>query len=235
MGPLRCFQGRKFTYLPATKPTPCPRVDFSRTRNLIFDLGGVIIDIEPARTAAVLADLTGWTPAAWGEVFDRSGLPARFERGLVSPEGFLHELRALAAPLRAQPDGVLIAAWNALLLQIPPARVAALRRVQGRYRTFLLSNTNALHRPAVEQLLGQQTDASSLDELFEKTYYSYEMGLAKPHADSYEYVLADAGLDPAETVFFDDLADNIRAAAALGIPTVHVKPPQSLVDYLSHA
>ena len=72
-----------------------------------------------------------------------------------------------------------------------------------------------------------------MDDLFEKIFLSYEMGIMKPHPDIYQRVLEEAGIRAEETLFLDDNADNIRAASALGIQTIHVQKPLTILDYLN--
>ena len=66
--------------------------------------------------------------------------------------------------------------------------------------------------------------------LFEKVYYSHEIGLRKPNADIFQYVLSDTGIDPDETMFIDDFIENIETARQLGFQTIHLKAPLTLVD-----
>ena len=96
----------------------------------------------------------------------------------------------------------------------------------------MLSNTSAIHIRRVNDVLknmGQPT----LEELFERVFYSYEVRLAKPSPEIYQHVLAQAGLNPDETAFYDDNAANVAAAAALGIRAVQVQPPKTILDYLT--
>jgi putative hydrolase of the HAD superfamily len=92
-------------------------------------------------------------------------------------------------------------AFNALLLDIDPNRIALIKRLGQKYNTYVLSNTSNIHIIEVNKILERCTGEKRLEDLFTRLFLSYEMGKAKPHTDIYEAVLAEAGLDPAETLF----------------------------------
>ena len=123
-------------------------------------------------------------------------------------------------------------AWNSLLLDLPPERVELLKKLRENYRLFLLSNTSSIHITQVNKILEATTGIEKLDDLFEKVYYSYDMGLMKPDPAIYLQVLKEQGLEAEETLFLDDNADNIAAASKLGIDTIHVQKPVTILDYL---
>ncbi len=199
-------------------------------RNLIFDLGDVIIPIDmgaPLRNFAMLANLPEAEVAAlWKE----HGLWQQYETGLVDDTTFRQHIRQL---LRTDvwADEVIDTTWNTILLDLPVARVERIRALAGRYRLFLLSNTNAIHIREVDKRL-VSLDQPPLEEIFERVFYSHAVKLAKPSPAIYEHVLHEAGLVAAETAFFDDNALNIASAARLGIQAVHVQPPKTILDYL---
>ena len=93
------------------------------------------------------------------------------------------------------------------------------------YRTFLLSNTNPYVQAWAESADFSQTHRP-LSSYLEKCYTSYEVGIMKPDAGIFEYMLADAGILPEETIFLDDSPANIATAASLGIHTLLVEKNQ---------
>ena len=121
-------------------------------------------------------------------------------------------------------------AWNSMLFDIPQERIELLRALKEKYNLFLLSNTNAIHIREVNSILLRDTSVDNLEKLFNKIYYSYQIQLAKPSADFYSYVLQDAGILAEESIFIDDIADNIRGAKQLGIQTVHLQAPATILD-----
>ncbi|MGV3560612.1 HAD family hydrolase [Larkinella arboricola] len=202
----------------------------SGIKNIIFDLGDVIIPIDlrgPIRNFAVLSGLSeDEVESLWRE----HGLTLQYETGLIDDAGFRQHVRQLLKN-DTWADEVIDTAWNTVLLDLPIERVQRIRELHGQYRLFLLSNTSAIHIAKVNKIfaeLGQPV----LEDLFERVYYSYEVKLAKPSPEIYQYVLNTSGLKAEETLFLDDNPHNIRAAAELGIQAVQVQPPLTILDYL---
>jgi FMN phosphatase YigB (HAD superfamily) len=121
-------------------------------------------------------------------------------------------------------------AWNSMLGELPAERWHILEMAAKYYRTFLLSNTNAIHLPYYFNRIKKVYGTHGYTHLFEKTYYSYELGLRKPNADIFQYVLSDTGINPKETMFIDDFIENIETARQLGFQTCHLKAPLTLED-----
>jgi putative hydrolase of the HAD superfamily len=121
-------------------------------------------------------------------------------------------------------------AWNALLGDLPIERWRILEKVSKQYRCFILSNTNAIHQPYYFGRIQEMYGTYGYGHLFEKLYFSHELGLRKPNANIYEYVINDAGIVPEETMFIDDFLENILTARKLGFQTVHLLAPLSLTD-----
>ncbi|MBU1822088.1 MAG: HAD family phosphatase [Bacteroidetes bacterium] len=200
-------------------------------KNIVFDLGDVIINIDVPRAAQAFADLSGRHHDEVATIFREGELFGRFETGQLDAPGFRSYLRELLQNSDWE-DHILDTAWNSLLLDIPPQRIEMIKKLRKKYRLFLLSNTSCIHVEAVNKILYQASGVERLDHLFEKLFLSYEMGVMKPHAAIYQQVLNEAGIEPHETLFLDDNADNIRGADALGIKTIHVQKPLTILDYL---
>lgn len=210
----------------------------STLKNLIFDLGDVIIPIDltaPIRNFAVLANLP---EEQVRELWMEHDIVGQYETGLIDDEAFRTHVRTLLKSRVTESessdqwaDEVIDTAWNTILLDLPIERIERIKQLTPGYRLFLLSNTSPIHIRKVNSVLtgmGQPT----LEELFERVFYSYEVRLAKPSPEIYQHVLAEGGLVAEETAFFDDNAANIKAAAGLGIQAVHVQPPSTIIDYL---
>ena len=110
-----------------------------------------------------------------------------------------------------------------------------IQKLKEKYRIFILSNTSFPHILDVNQILEKATGIDDLKKICEKAYYSYDIGLRKPDLAIYEYVLQDSGLKASETLFLDDNYDNIVAAQHVGIHTIHVQKPISILEYLQNA
>ncbi|SFE45630.1 HAD family hydrolase [Spirosoma endophyticum] len=205
-------------------------LDKSTLKNLIFDLGDVIIPIDlsaPVRNFAMLANLPEEEVRA---IWKQHDLFDQYETGLIDDEAFRGHVRRLLNNADWA-DEVIDTTWNTVLLDLPIERIERIKELRTDYRLFLLSNTSPIHIRRVNQVLANMNQPT-LEELFEHVFYSYEVRLAKPSPEIYQHVLTEAGLVAQETAFFDDNAANIRTAAELGIQAVHVQPPMTILDYL---
>ena len=201
-------------------------VDLQNIKNIIFDLGGVIINIDYNKSIHELLKYskTGsameFTQKAQSELFDL------YETGNSTCEQFRNSLRT-AYNLEAT-DEEIDAAWNAMLLDIPKERLDLLQELGKKYRIFLLSNTNAIHLKKFNEIVAHSFTIPSLDSLFEQTYYSHLVGKRKPDAAIFEQILAENKLSKEGTLFIDDSLQHIKSADSLGINTLHLQPPLTI-------
>ena len=204
-------------------------INIEGINNLIFDLGGVILNIAPERTVQKMKQLgianfeQLYSQLKQNETFDL------LEKGEISEDQFVEEiLKHVHKPIEKES---IIDAWNELLLDFPQERIELLDKLNKstRFRTFLLSNTNAIHKRLYNQDLFNRF-SKRLEDLFETAYFSHELAMRKPNAEIFKYVLDNEKLDPSETLFIDDSADNIAAASALGIKTFHINDGASITD-----
>lgn len=199
----------------------------AQIKNIIFDLGGVILDLDFARTESSFVNL-GITN--FKELFayaHATNIFKDYEVGLVSDEEFVQALQKHAGNNISAMQ--VTDAWNALLGEFPSARIELLRKLANRYRIFLFSNTNAIHLEAFQKIY-TNIYGGRLDELFEKTYYSHLIKLRKPDVSAFEYVIRDAGVNPSTTLFIDDYAANIEGAKAAGLQAIFLEPGKTLLD-----
>ncbi|MGV3600873.1 MAG: HAD family hydrolase [Dyadobacter fermentans] len=200
-------------------------------KNIIFDLGDVILNIDVPIASRSFADLSGREQAEILTIFKESEIFRQFETGTMDEPSFRNYVREILN-FPDLSDEAIDTAWNSLLLDLPPERVELLKKLATRYRLFLLSNTSSIHITQVNKILKASTGVERLEDLFEIVFLSYEMGLMKPDTRIYQQVLDKAGLKAEETLFLDDNADNIRGAAQLGIDTIHVQKPVTILEYL---
>ena len=173
-------------------------------KNIIFDLGGVILNLDNRRT--------------------EDAFVAR-----ISDREFIDSVRQLTG--LAVPDQDIIDSWNALLLDFPAERIQLLKELRKNYRLFLFSNTNALHLAALQQIWTGTFGDGSLDQHFEKTYYSHLMGIRKPDRESFEFILKENHLNAQETLFVDDAIINVEGAELAGLKGLFLRPGISLLDF----
>ena len=183
-------------------------------KNIIFDLGGVIINTSMDSSINLLRS-KGFNHLERLEGDDFKHIVREFECGNLSFEDFHKHIEALA---NLNIDiATFTDCWNSILLDIPRSRLATLEQVKKNYNIFLLSNTNETHYRCFLKQFQELTGNRSFDDLFVKAYFSHEIHLAKPDKKIFEFVLDAQNLNPYETMFIDDNADNIAAAQSLGI------------------
>jgi HAD superfamily hydrolase (TIGR01509 family) len=199
-----------------------------KVKFLIFDLGGVIINLNTHHTIEAFAQLTGKSTDFIINYSKTHEGFHQYEKGLISDADFREMIRDIAPILLT--DEAIDKAWNAMILDLPTERITLLQRLKERYFIFLLSNTNNIHMVSVNKVRAE-SGIIPFDELFIKDYYSHQMGKRKPDADIFEQVLAENEMKAEEALFLDDNYDNIKGAANLGINTLHVTSPNLLFDY----
>ena len=196
-------------------------------KNIIFDLGGVVLDIDFALTNKAFEELGLKGFSNHITQHHITPLFEDYETGKIDDAAFIKGVQELSGlPLT---EAQIINAWNALLLEFLPARVAFLEKLKTKYRLFLLSNTNSLHLREFNERL-KKMSGLYLEDIFEKTYYSHAVGLRKPHAEIYQLVIEENGLIPSETLFIDDTASNFSGAEQVGLKVLHLKPPMTILD-----
>ena len=186
-------------------------------KNIIFDLGNVIINIDPELSVKEMSKLGFRDFDQSYSLLNQSNLFDSLEKGLISPEKF-HEEINLQLELEVNSE-TIDKAWGALLLDFPRDRIELLRRLSQKYRLFLLSNTNIIHYSQYSQDFKSKF-GFALNSLFEKAYYSFEMGVRKPDIKIFELALRESNLIPHETLFIDDLENNTKAAESVGLQTM---------------
>lgn len=197
---------------------------------IIFDLGGVIINLSPAKTYEAFSILSNKSLSEIEEMAKTRHEFSLYETGHLSDEDFRFFLRRnLAVDVE---DQLLDKAWNAMLLDIPPQRLQTLLRLKTNYKTFLLSNTNAIHLRAFNNILKEVSGHENFEQYFIKDYYSHEMGLRKPDTTIFDYVVREQALNPSQTIFFDDSSINLAGAAQTGLQTHHVTNADELFKEL---
>lgn len=201
-------------------------------KNIIFDLGNVIINIDPELSVQAMSQLGFQDFDKSYSLLSQSNLFDSLEKGLITPDQFHNEINA-ELKTKVSSDEIN-KAWGAMLLDFPVKRIKLLQILAKKYRLFLLSNTNVIHFHQYNNDLLNQF-GFGLNSLFEKAYYSFEMGLRKPDPEIFEQVLEESNLNPFETLFIDDLDKNIDVAGRMGINTIwiDVKNGNDIVEKLN--
>ncbi|HSF54687.1 MAG TPA: HAD family phosphatase [Algoriphagus sp.] len=204
-----------------------PDADF-----LIFDLGNVIIDLDYQRAFNLIKSLV---PSAYHSKVDSfyiTDFHKAYEQGKLDSSSFRNEVRAYFG--QNWEDKKVDELWNSILGKIPNERLNLISKLKENYQLGILSNTNEIHIDAVYEMLRADHGMDRFEPLFDRIFYSHEMGLAKPSTEIYEQMLADLGAKADRVIFFDDLEANVKGAASVGIKAIQVTGPNVLFDFFGH-
>jgi HAD superfamily hydrolase (TIGR01509 family) len=203
-----------------------------KLKNIIFDYGNVIFEIDFNKTQNALSQLGINESKAFFDHKNHHQLFSDFETAAITPAQFRAGIR-LAAQNEELTDEAIDAAWNSLLIGVPPGVHEVLLKVKEKYRTFLLSNNNETHYKYIVEYLKREYDMEDNSGLFERAYYSQQMFLRKPNVEIFEQVLRENNLDPKETLFIDDSPQHIEGAKLAGLNTLLMtKHPRELEQVL---
>lgn len=200
---------------------------------LVFDFGGVLLNLDMERTYQQLGELMGRSiegGPADGELFD---VFIKYEKGLVTDETVIWNIQRMSEGDPSPRE--IVAAWNAMLLGWNPKRFDMLRRLRESYKIYLLSNTNHMHLTWIYRHMAREYGIVDFDEqFFDQTFYSHLIHRRKPDADIYDYVRGEIGLEGGQMLFIDDNADNVAAAKACGWQAVQHDPKHDIIDMVEN-
>lgn len=198
--------------------------------NIIFDYGNVIFMIDFQRAQRAFMEL-GVNDVE--KVFSHAGqstLFDDFDMGKISAGGFRDAIREIAG--QQLKDEQIDSAWNALLIGVPKGRHELLLRLKEQYNTFLLSNNNEIHYASIQNYLKNEYGLENNSGFFIKDYYSHLLGMRKPNADIFEFMIHEHQLVPGKTLFIDDSPQHLITAQSLGIQTELLTAPDTLEKLL---
>lgn len=200
-------------------------------RNLLFDLGGVVIDIERERCVKAFEQLGLENADSYFGLYAQTGVFMDMEAGRVGVDDF-HRVMHEKLPADVT-DGQIDEAFERFIVGIPEKRLRWLRELREKgYRIYLLSNTNPVMWNGIIATEFKKEGRERAD-YFDGMVTSFEAKAVKPDAEIFHYACRKLGIKPEETLFFDDSEANTRAAAALGFHTAHVAPGTEFIDYIS--
>ncbi len=200
----------------------------AKIKNLLFDLGGVLLNIDYNKTADAFKKLG---IHQFDEMYSQAGANNLFESletGKISEEDFYKSIYQYCHPSTTQHQ--LETAWNAILLNFRIGSLNYLEQLPGKYNVYLLSNTNSIHSVAFHKMFNKETGKLNLDDYFIKAYYSHHIQMRKPYKETYHFVLNDAGINANETLFIDDSSINIEGAKEAGLEVYHLLADQRIED-----
>ena len=180
---------------------------------VIFDLGGVLLNIDYRLTIAAFNELgvknadLFYSKKIQHPIFDK------IEIGAISPKEFLDALQKECKNANVEQ---VENAWNSMLLDLPENRLDCIKNLKNNYKIFLLSNTNEIHIKAFRKKIGEK-QWEAFSSLFDKMYLSHQIGFRKPGKEAFQIILEENKLKPNEVFFIDDSPQHIEAAKKLGI------------------
>lgn len=189
-------------------------------KNLVFDFGGVVVDIYWEDAVKEFARLGLPDASQTIDRYKQKGIFLDLEEGRIDAETFIDKLSMMAGHSLTYDE--VEGAWRAFFRHVSEKRMAMLERLHGKYRMYVLSNTNPFvmgwarsHRFTA--------DGKSLDYYFDKLFLSYKLGMSKPSPAIFKTMIDEARLVPQETLFVDDGESNIKTADSLGFKTLYVR------------
>lgn len=192
----------------------------------LFDLGGVIIDVDYHKTISAFSELGVRSAHELYNQFNQSGLFDKYEKGEHSSDYFIEQLKTKTKI--GVTKNQIISAWNAMIGEFPIEKLDFVAGLSSQKPCYLLSNTNEIHlKKAMENL--SKTPYDRLDSLFKKCYYSHLIGRRKPDRDTFKWVIHQMGVTAEETLFIDDSPQHIEGAKSAGLQTVFYQKKEDLL------
>ena len=198
------------------------------TKNIIFDFGGVFLNLDFSLTEKAFRNLGVPQFNAMFTQHHSNDLFINLETGKISPQEFYD---AFCKETQTNLTNEQIRdAWNALLLDFPQERVTWLEAIGKKYNVYLFSNTNQIHYDYFMADFRANNNGRDFNSFFIKAYYSHELGLRKPDPESFEAIIKAEKLNSAETLFIDDTHKNIEGAQKTGLQTIHLVAPKTVLE-----
>lgn len=195
--------------------------------NLVFDFGGVIyqIDFERQKRAFLAEKIVGfenlYSQASQNSLF------CDLETGRISNDDFRTKVAGLIGK-SISPDKI-DELWNSILVDYYYDKISLLQKLRSRYRLFLLSNTNAIHYKFYSVQFKNKF-GYDFENLFDKSYWSFKIGMRKPDREIFEKLIIENGFTPENALFIDDTIQNTESAERFGITSHFLSPGENLSD-----
>ena len=194
-----------------------------RIDTLIFDFGGVLLDLDPDKCRKSFHALGIHQIEEFIDRYRPKGLFYECECGNIGQETFIRELQKLAPEPVSRRE--LIDAYTSFLIDLPVYKLTALRQLRQQHNVYLLSNVNELCFNFCSSMFFTQ-EGLQVSDYFDRLYLSYRMRICKPAPEIFRMMLEDSGLDPARTLFIDDSRNNTDMADSFGINTYLALPEE---------
>lgn len=197
-------------------------------KSIIFDLGGVLLDIDYDATIKAFAALGIPNFETHFSQMEQSNFFDDWETGKMGREAWLAGMQEACGPA-VSPEKI-VEAWNAMLGGFPMRRLQLLQQLRSQYNLYLLSNTNEVHEEAFNKILNEQCGVPAIAAFFDKVYYSHRIGMRKPDEAPFLKILYENGLVSGEILFIDDSPQHLETAAWLGLQTRWLRKGETIEE-----
>ena len=198
-----------------------------KVKALLFDLGGVIVDLDYKKTASAFENIGLKNAEKAYSQFNQTNLFNDFETGHISGEEFLAEVRKKIITQVSSSE--ITKAWNSMILGFQQAKLKEIIKLSEKVPCYLLSNTNEIHLSYIEQLL-QEMGFKHFLNVFKSCYFSHQIRKRKPHKETFEWVLHQMNYDAQDVLFIEDSPQHIKGAKSAKLNTFYFKKDSNLSD-----
>ena len=195
--------------------------EFSNLSYFIFDLGGVIIDLDVNATYNAFSEISGKPLGQVKELAASAEFFKKYEKGEIDDPTFRAHLREELE--FTGNEALLDEAWNAMLGPVAKERFIKLEELSNSYDLFVMSNTNEIHTRRFLKMAEYSSPDKAFHDYFNQVYLSQEVGARKPELEAWQVILNDHQLEPSKGLFIDDNQNNVEAASRLGLQVYHNK------------
>ena len=193
-------------------------------KSIIFDLGAVLLNIDYQKTIYEFEKIGIEKSSKFYSKEKQNNIFNLLETGKISDEDFVKEIQLLCKNAKREQ---VIFSWNALLLDLPKERIELIKKLKQDFHIYILSNTNSIHISEFRKKLGE-IKYQEFYNLFDKVYYSHEIGFRKPNKESFQLILDENNLKANEVLFIDDSPQHIEGANKLEIQTHHLSDTEEI-------
>lgn len=204
--------------------------DLKNIEAIVFDLGGVILNIDFALTQKELERLGLKDAGAYFGKYTQSGFFDKLDRGEIQQAELFKEISKLLHMEATEQQ--LLKAWNSMILDFPASRIDLLKKLRKKYKIYLLSNTNTIHYNYYNERI-RHLGEESLDALFDGVFYSFRLGMRKPEKRIFQAVLDSLNIESRKILFVDDTEMHLSAAEEFQMQTIHISETKDICDVFS--
>lgn len=189
----------------------------TKIKNIVFDLGGVLIDLSHDQAVRRFEEIGVVDAAQLLDPYEQKGIFLEVENGMITADEYCQKLREHTGKDLSCEE--IKHAWLGFIVDVPQYKLDHLLKLREHYNVYLLSNTNPIIQEGWARTDQFSAAGRPIGDYFDKMYTSYEVGVTKPDRKIFDYMIADSGLIPSETLFVDDAKSNVEVGRSLGFQT----------------